>query len=375
MFRTVLLAALLAAAGAAARAAEETHDCPTCHGAARVTAPCADCRGEGKVRCTKCGQAPRPVGVIPCPNCRGTGSFVDSFAARQICAQCRGTGNARCTECENGWKKCPACQGAKTVDRQCMTCRGAGKLPGPAPAGEGPLDLAARRAQLRLGLARGREQLEAIVKETAEVEALLAKEAPKEGPTVEAPKAPDPPATRDCEVCQGKGQLPQKCGDCYGTGRYPCPKCAGTGVYTCATCRGNGRFVDSFSAVQICAQCRGAGKSRCAECDGGQKKCPKCQGAKTVDKPCAACAGAGKLAVISQVKPAHTGRETKAALELEVRLTDLKAVAARLQEGIAQLQKRLDEVEAKMVKVVPAEPPKEAPKPPDPAAPRGRDDF
>jgi len=371
-----MLAALLTAAGALAQAAEETHDCPTCRGTARVSAPCTACQGEGQARCPKCGPTrARPVGIAPCPKCGGAGSFVDSFYARQTCAQCRGTGNVRCTECENGWKKCATCQGAKTANRQCPICRGVGKLPGPAPAFEGPLDQASRRAQLRLGLARGQEQLAAIVKETAEVEALLAKEAPKDGPKGETPKAPDPPATRDCEVCQGKGQLSQKCGDCYGTGRYQCPKCAGTGITTCATCRGAGTIVDSFAAVQICAQCRGAKKARCAQCDGGQKKCPKCLGAKTIDKPCEACAGAGKLVVISQIKPVPTGQETKAALELEVRLANLKVVAARLQEGIAKIQKQLDELESKMVKVVPAEPPKESPKAPDPAKPKGKDDF
>lgn len=73
------------------------------------------------------------------------------------------------------------------------------------------------------------------------------------------------------------------CGDCEGKGIKPatCPACLGSGA--CRTCKGTGQVKTAAGAAVKCAACVTPGV------------CRMCAGLKTLDKPCPACNGTGRV--------------------------------------------------------------------------------
>jgi hypothetical protein len=102
-----------------------------------------------------------------------------------------------------------------------------------------------------------------------------------------------------CLECKGSGSTSTEigCGICSGVGKTACDKCR-NGTVECIPCNGTGkqRALVFFSAT--CTVCQGKGKIQCAACRGtSQVTCQKCGGSgrTSTSKPCASCAGKGKV--------------------------------------------------------------------------------
>lgn len=88
---------------------------------------------------------------------------------------------------------------------------------------------------------------------------------------------PDAEKVRECQSCQGEGELePDSCMSCDG-GQVPCDLCCGSGlihqdacricgdheVVTCRECRGTGQVICELDALADCDECEGAGLLAC----------------------------------------------------------------------------------------------------------------
>lgn len=113
---------------------------------------------------------------------------------------------------------------------------------------------------------------------------------------------------RECQACNGAGNMFTVCPDCNGEGRIGkhmtvttdgdiCRWCKGTGWEKCTTCSGQGsitRTTHTETAYEgdECGRCFGSGRE-------GAGRCPKCNGSGmvgsvSVRSKCVTCNGKGK---------------------------------------------------------------------------------
>ena len=85
--------------------------------ASRYIASCETCTKTGRVTCRECSGE----GKVPCVDCRGAGKVhgrtANGHQRLLNCKACGGTGCTTCVACSRGKVECPACHGAKRVER------------------------------------------------------------------------------------------------------------------------------------------------------------------------------------------------------------------------------------------------------------------
>lgn len=193
--------------------------CSSCEGNKQVTCPvcegnkeCISCGGTGKYTCENCegdGICPEcddgwytcewcyGSGTITCPDCGGSGNFID-----ETCNKCGGSGYF-------GNQECRVCNGTGRFVRECRKCDGKGNIDCDNCDGEGGWTCKECHGSGKCSHCHGK-------------------------------------GCHKCKACDGTG----KCGKCKGKGKIWCPDCHGKGV--CFECKGEKKVT--------CPRCDGLGE-------------------------------------------------------------------------------------------------------------------
>lgn len=205
--------------------ASGTVACPFCKGSRKLDVACGVCQGLGNLTCPSC-DGDSHCAAPGC--CDGTQVRTDGL---YDCKACDGTGWGDCRTCFDKPRfPCKVCGGSGKSSRECLVCRGKGRVPCPDGG------------------------------EVEDVDATPAR----------------------CPWCYDPN-VHIGCGRCFGSGFSGCRTCLGTGQVACPECHGLG-----------CAKCGRKGSRPCPNGQGWKIPCTACAGKGTASADpdaCHACSG------------------------------------------------------------------------------------
>ena len=209
----------------------KTITCPNCTG----TGMCSSCAGEKQIKCLVC------QGGKECISCKGTGIYT--------CTNCDGDGE--CPECDNGWYTCNFCHGDGTIS--CPDCNGSGNFVDSLCdkcGGSGYYGYNNNKVCRSCG---GSGRFIITCRRCHGDGTVQCNNCDGDGGW----DCEECHGTGNCSHCHGKGGF--TCKACDGKGA--CGKCKGRGKIWCPDCHGIGKCFDcKGEKIVLCPRCNGLGR-------------------------------------------------------------------------------------------------------------------